>query len=248
MSHRERQGRRNQQRTGGQNRRGPCVRWQCVHSRSCGRYRDRSIVGHWLHSQADGPHCRMEPRPELKPNAIRMWAANGERLKVYGECTMSVELAWTSFRVAVLISYTPGNAFILGTDVMAELGFTIRVGLESVIIEKLETWIPMYQDRRHRCCRIQVAESIAVPPGCEMLVTGSPKGNRWSKSETIGLVEGLGDFRRETGLMVAKAVVDPKKGRICVRVANMRPETVVLRPGTSIALMTHDVNVGEQPM
>ena len=177
-----------------------------------------------------------------------MWAANGERLKVYGECTMSVEVAWTSFRVAVLIGYTPGNAFILGTDVMAELGFTIRVGPESVIIEKLETSVPMYQDRRHRCCRIQVAESISVPPGCEMLVTGTPKGNRWSKSETIGLVEGLGDFLRETGLMVARAVVDPKKGRIPVRVANMGPETVVLRPGTPMALMTPDVNVGEQPM
>ena len=57
----------------------------------------------------------MESRPDLHASSVDLWTANGDQLKVHGECTIPVEIAGMFCQARVLVGDAPGNAFIYGS-------------------------------------------------------------------------------------------------------------------------------------
>ena len=85
------------------------------------------------------------------------------------------------------------------------------------------------------CCRVALVENVSVPPESEIIVLGKPLDN--VDRSRAGLVEPHRKFVENTGLMVARVLVDPKNGNIPLRLANMRKEPITVRRDTVTAVM-----------
>ena len=188
---------------------------------------------------------RMVPRPEIDASyQATLLCAKGEPLKVHGLCEVVLEIGGELVRGDAVVADIPGSEVLLGMDLLEDLECSIHLTTKELRSHRLGISVPLYKERRERCARVKVAETICVPPGFEMLLPGKVSG-RWESGGPAGVVEGLGSFHRDTGLMVAKSVVRVDGGVVPLRVANMGPETVVLRAGMPVALASPVAHVGE---
>ena len=76
---------------------------------------------------------------------------------------------------------------------------------------------------------------MSVPPESEIIVSGKPLDNR--DRSRIGLVEPSMKFVENTGLMVAKVLLDPKNGNIPLRLANLSKDPITVRKDTVTAVL-----------
>ena len=97
--------------------------------------------------------------------------------------------------------------------------------------------IPCYMSNGSQpvCCRVALVETVKIPPESEVIVSGKPLDNL--DRGRIGLVEPSRKFVENTGLLVAKVLVDPKKGNIPLRLANLSKEPVAVHRGTVTAVL-----------
>ena len=73
------------------------------------------------------------------------------------------------------------------------------------------------------------------PPESEIIVLGKPL-DKLDRSR-VGLIEHSLNFVENTGLMVAKVLVDPKNGNLPLRLANMSKEPITVRKNTISAVL-----------
>lgn len=81
--------------------------------------------------------------------------------------------------------------------------------------------IPCYMSSSSHplCCRVALVENVSVPPESEIIVSGKPLDS-FDRSNP-GVVEPAMKFVQNTGLLVAKVLVDTKNGNIPLRLANL---------------------------
>ena len=97
--------------------------------------------------------------------------------------------------------------------------------------------IPCYMSNGSQpvCCRVALVENVSVPPESETIVSGKPLDNL--DRSRIGLVEPSMRFVENTGLIVAKVLVDPKNGNVPLRLANLSKDPTTVRKDTVTAVL-----------
>ena len=94
------------------------------------------------------------------------------------------------------------------------------------------------------CCRVALVENVSVPPESEIIVSGKPLDS-FDRS-TPGVVEPAMKFVQNTGLLVAKVLVDTKNGNIPMRLANLSRDSVHVNKGTVTALLRPISSIGSE--
>ena len=86
------------------------------------------------------------------------------------------------------------------------------------------------------CCRVDLIDHINVPPESEIIMAGKPIDNL--DLIKTGLVEPSMQFVENTGLLVAKVLIDPKSGKkIPLRFINLSKERISVYKDTVTAVL-----------
>ena len=139
---------------------------------------------------------------------------------------------------------------ILGIDFMIQNKCDLIISKSCLKVKGQE--IPCYMSNgiQPTCCRVALIDHINVPPESEIIVAGKPIDNL-DRSKP-GLVEPSMQFVENTGLLVAKVLVDPKSGKIPLRFINLSKEPISVYKDTVTAVLqpveyvdTEKVNVSQ---
>ena len=87
------------------------------------------------------------------------------------------------------------------------------------------------------CCRVALAENVSIPADSEIIVSGKPLDSLDRKR--LGIVEPSMRFVQNTGVMVAKALVDPKT-------ANFSKDPVMVHKDIMTAVLQPVESVGSE--
>ena len=176
-------------------------------------------------------------RKELTPcPEHRLVSVDGSPLQVHGRTIVSLDLAGERFELAVTVVSPLTSEAILGVDFLQPHQATIDLGRRQISFGKnRERYAPLresVQKESVHAIGVVTAEAIQIPPCSEAVVmartTDFINGGSW-------LVEGNWDKRLPAA--VARALVEPRSGKVPVRLLNARAETVTVRAGSEIATL-----------
>ena len=176
--------------------------------------------------------------PPLNRVDHKLVGVQGVPLKLYG--TMKVEVKFNGmekmYPVEVQVAESITTDIILGRDFLQENHCNVKLGEHNQLhftTEKTTINFGRGNDRTTvASVDISIAESVVVPPLSEMeIMVQVPQVD----TPTTWLMEPNGDQRH--AVVVARAVVDPRTGRVPVRILNPRAETVTVHKGSTIAVM-----------
>ena len=133
---------------------------------------------------------------------------------------------------------------ILGYDFMYEHNCALDVRKGNLKIGKYNV---KCQPKSHNSSifRIRLDTDFTVPPGSEMIVSGSVEDNHHCLSHvTEGIVESKSDsVLAKQGILVAKALVNPSIGRVPLRLMNLTGQPQALHTHTIAATVECVENV-----
>ena len=94
------------------------------------------------------------------------------------------------------------------------------------------------------CCRVALVENVSIPAESEIIVAGKPLDSL--DRGRLGVVEPSMKFVQNTGVLVAKALVDPKSGNIPLRLANFSKEPIMVHKDMVTAVLQPVESVGSE--
>jgi hypothetical protein len=174
-------------------------------------------------------------KPTLEDINLVLRSANGQTLEVHGQSNMPIEIGENTYYMPVKVVSLGNKATILGLDFMSDNNCVLYMGNGVMQIGSSQVNLQWQGD--NRCARIQVAETMFIPPHHEMVIPGSLQGNRWFSHKTDGLVEPVSSLSSKTGLLMAKSVINTEKPILPLRVVNCGSETIELKKGATVALL-----------
>ena len=112
------------------------------------------------------------------------------------------------------------NDAILGIDFLSTNRCDVLLSKDHLVLngEKIACYRST-NEAQPSCCRIALMENVQVPPGTEMIVKGRPLDN--FDKDSVGILEASETFASRYGLLVAKALVSPKMGKVPLRIMNV---------------------------
>ena len=179
-------------------------------------------------NQAQG--VRLEPWTERQ-----LVSVNGSPLKIYGHAPAAITMEGIAYSADIVVVSPLTSEVILGLDFLREHEAVvdvkkseIRMGDKVVALHLSPPSCPKV-DAISRVC---LSTSTTLPPYSEKVVMAECKGPLQSGSCIIE--PGSGE---RLPVAVARALVEPKGGRIPVRLLNPGPETATLRPQSVVATL-----------
>ena len=185
----------------------------------------------------------------LQETDRKVRTANGNLLKLKGVCTLQIQLDHLVFDQEFIVANTeePG---ILGISFLEQFEIDIKIKKESsenkgisfheqfevdIKIKKkvLETnmgKIKQHKQSQEQCCRVQLCESVTVPPHSETFVKTYTSQNCLDQ---LNIVE-PSNKQLHQGLLVAKTLVDTAQAQMVVSVLNVGSKSVKLRENTTL--------------
>ena len=173
--------------------------------------------------------------PELQKCDVKLIAANGEGISVYGKAFLPLTFGDTTAEHQTVVCNLSGSIGILGIDLLERLGAVADLSKGLLSLKSTGATVKLHKRNMPVVARVTVAEPAVLPPHSEMIINGRPDQRRWR--EKIGIVEPLRNFGGIDPILTAKCVVDSSSGSVPVRVANLGDEPVVLNRGTVVALI-----------
>ena len=169
--------------------------------------------------------------PCLTPVNTMLLTVTGESKPFKGKAVVQIRLGNCTFQHEVLFADITQDG-ILGIDFLMKNKCDLIISKSCLKVKGQE--IPCYMSIGSQpvCCRV---ETVKIPPESEVIVSGKPLDNL--DRGRIGLLEPSRKFVENTSLLVAKVLVDPKKGNIPLRLANLSKEPVAVHRGTVTAVL-----------
>ena len=164
----------------------------------------------------------------------RLVGVDGTPLQVHGRATVCLDLAGESFELEAIVVSPLTSEAILGLDFLQKQQATIDIGRQWISFgESGDKYAPLRKPAEGKSVHhLRVVETVQIPPCSEVMVTASTtetiEGGSW-------LVES--DWGRRPPAAVARALVEPRSGRVPVRLLNARAETVTVKAGAEIATL-----------
>ena len=171
-------------------------------------------------------------RPKLESHNVPLKSANGQQIQTYGKLIIPIIL---------------GNGkSICHPFVVADVDHPVIIGLDFLLqkVQRIdfEKQMLVINGRNHKfnvnteivqTSNVYVAQDTVIPAGTEMLIRGKLKGA--GSGDSI-YINSDSKFTERTGLLVAQAIVTPKRGRIPLRIMNVGTEEVQLKRGLKVGL------------
>ena len=164
----------------------------------------------------------------------RLVSVDGSPLQVHGRAMVEFKLAGEIFQLEVTVVSPLTSEAILGLDFLRQHRVTIDLGNQQMLFgESNGQRTPLKESAGPKSVHsIRVVETIQIPPCSETMVmaetTGSIDGGSW-------LVES--NWGQRLPAAVARALVEPKSGKVPVRLLNAREKTVTVTAGSEIATL-----------
>ena len=159
-----------------------------------------------------------DTRAVLRESKLNLCTASGQNLDLRGETTLELGIGDQTFRHSVAVGDIGNSAGILGTDFMQKHGClldfaqgTMQIGTQVVQLKR---------EAVDTCARVQVCDTVIVPPRCEAFVKGSLLQASFGE-KTDGLLKGLDTFKSETSLDVPRCLVHVTKNEVFVPVTDL---------------------------
>ena len=165
----------------------------------------------------------------------KLVGVQGKPLQLFGTANIQVELASEKFPVNVMVAEVPTTDLILGRDFLRYHGCVIEMGetVDVLHVKSRGLKLPISKDislSRSPSLSVVLHEPVKVPPYSEMEVMGSVPAAATNKT---WVVQGMQPGR--SGVMIARALVEPEARSIPLRLLNPRDEEVTISKGTVVA-------------
>ena len=184
-----------------------------------------------------------ETRPCLTPVNLHLVTATGESSPFLGKAEVEVTLGSQKLLHDFLFADIKNDG-ILGMDFLTKHRCDMFLSKNHLLLngEKLACYRSSV-DAVPTSSRIAIAETIEVPPECEIIVQGRPLDR--VDCNSIGVLEATEGFVERNGLLIAKALVCPEFGVVPLRIMNLNNEPLTLYKNT-VAALYEPVDIEEQ--
>ena len=176
-------------------------------------------------------------RGDLQPATESVYSVEGRPMKLYGRIRTAIVLGKREWPVTFEVADVASEA-ILGAAFLRESCFMVDLAGERLL------WRPAVELQGDlRACRVVSRRYAVIAPGEETLVDGYLVGD-WGEGEQ-GLVEGLREVEKKRGILVGRALINPRERDTPVRIFNPGQEAAILYPDMELASVEP---VGEVPV
>ena len=176
--------------------------------------------------------------PSLRREEAMVILADGAPLQIKGRMTTNLRIGEEEFPVEVIVGGIQGDA-ILGMGFLLSIGcqldferMQMRCGKHLVQCHERKGWLG--------CRRVQVKQTMMIPAGQEMIVTGKIKDWQPSNKNAIGLIEpsDRNKITEDKSLLVARTLVDVARSEVPVRVCNLSTLPMLVYKNTLLGMVT----------
>ena len=172
-------------------------------------------------------------RPTLRQSSARLCAADGGVLQVHGETTLDLLLGNKLFRVPVMIADLGDVQGILGMEFLNREACLIDAFNGKLHFPDREVFL--HRGATFQCCRVRLKESLEIQPDEERIICGQVDEDILCESRGVGVIEADPSFVLDSGLLVARALVDVKGATLKLTVGNLGDDPVIIPAGTTVA-------------
>ena len=162
---------------------------------------------------------------KLEVPANSVVAANGEKLDISGQCTMSIKVGALSQQHLVLVARNLNQECLLGADFLIKRGCIVDLQQHVLLTQEGPVQFVSGPERSTQCspvCFVTSSETLNVPPYCQMCLPAkvSQNAGRCTSNSSALLVEPVWRFMDQHGLMVAHSIIDAAATHTMVQVLN----------------------------
>ena len=177
---------------------------------------------------------------KLEVPANSVVAANGEKLDISGQCTMSIKVGALSQQHLVLVARNLNQECLLGADFLIKRGCIVDLQQHVLLTQEGPVQFVSGPERSTQCspvCFVTSSETLNVPPYCQMCLPAkvSQNAGRCMSNSSALLVEPVWRFMDQHGLMVAHSIIDAAATHTMVQ---------VLKPGFAPVTVYKDEIMG----
>ena len=152
-------------------------------------------------------------------------AANGEKLDIIGQCNLSIKVGVSAKDHPVLIAKNLNQECLLGADFLIKHGCIVDLQQQILLTKEgpVQFLSPMRSGvQSSPVCFVTLSETINVPPYCQMCLPAkvSRHAGHCTSSSGALLVEPVGRFMDQHGLLVAYSIMDAAASHTMVQVLN----------------------------
>ena len=180
-------------------------------------------------------------KPTIRESNCSLYAAGGEKLKVYGETDIEVCIGRSVFTLTVVVADLENLDGILGMKFLTEEMCIFDAYHGSLQINGMTHYMQRLENQS-QVCRIRLSESVTVKSGHEQVLIGEID-KRWNSDNTVGITEATDSFLKTTGLLMCDTVVEPKLSKVILTCTNLNDEPVRVNKGTTIGLLQPIANI-----
>ena len=172
-------------------------------------------------------------KPPLEQINLILKNASGEVMDVLGQTNMDLEVKGQVFNVPVKVVSLGDKSTILGLDFME--GQNCILNLHKGTMKLNGRTFGMKRKGEIQLAYIHSETSFHIPPRHEMVIEGVLKNKQLTANLNEGLIESNTYLTNDTGLLVARSLVNLKQNTVPVRVANVSDQIVKIKKGTRLA-------------
>ena len=174
----------------------------------------------------------------LEPSTGRcLLGVDKSPLQIHGRTEAELDLGGHLFTTDVVIAGSLSTEAILGLDFLETIGATIDLVNNKIILADQGGSLMLQKgsssgETETHSPKVYVVETIQIPPTSEMEIMATVKGQ---VSDGFWLLEGVKKDRLPVA--VARVLVEPKNGRVPVRLVNPRNEAIVVYKNMKLATL-----------
>ena len=175
-----------------------------------------------------------QQQPSIIPVNTQLITATGECSPFHGKAVIDITIGSQTLKQEILFADIKNDG-ILGMDFLGNHSCDVLLSKDHLVLngERI-TCFRNTENAPPVSCRIALLESVEIPPECEIIVKGRPL-DRFDK-DGVGVLESSDNLTARYGLLVAKALVCPKRGTVPLRIMNMNHEPIYLYKNTVTAI------------
>jgi hypothetical protein len=166
---------------------------------------------------------------------IELRAADGNKLVVYGQTEIELQLGREVFRITVVVAGLGELQGILGMDFLSQQGCTIDVGHGKLSLGQSEYLL--HRLNEDPVCSVTLGKTVVVPPESEVVVEGQLGEHFEPSASILGMVEPVESSLRNSGMLMPRALVQVQDGKVLCTLTNFGSESTSVRKGTLLATL-----------
>jgi transposase InsO family protein/predicted aspartyl protease len=175
-----------------------------------------------------------DEKPDLIDYHKALVSADGSPLKVLGKVMLNIQIGKKLVQHTTLVAEISDEG-LLGTDFMKKHGMVIDFATNKLICNGETMEARCCAIGTDRVCRVIVAETTNIPPGCRMILQGK---STKPLADGTWLTEPLSHTPGQKPVILAKSIVNTCGTRLPVEVMNPTEDTVTLYKYTNLGLIT----------